>query len=188
MVRISGTDTPTPDNAMILPLPTGCGRSAPSHGMVLQSEGSFMDGRKGDFLVFELSDPNDASRFTIFDVRNGHTLFEDGQNQITSIKLTGGTLHINYIRGINASCSLLSDRDGCWSQLLASGQIPRGAFSGPPSLATCKKGYGNNAVDQRSRNSDDYPSVISYKAALTLDNKGNATVKPMGPLHCDPAG
>jgi hypothetical protein len=188
MIRVSGTDTPAPDNALILPSSSRCGRSAPSHGMELQSGASDLAGRKGNFLVFGLSDPTGATAFTVFNVQNGRQLFQDGLLGYhgMSIKMSGDILYMRYLRGVNTTCSLLSDRDGCWSQLLANGVVPRGAFSGPPSLETCKKSYDSDPVDQRSPNPDNDPSIISYEVALTLDSKGNAIVKPVGALRCDP--
>lgn len=190
MIRISGTDSPAPDNALILPALASCGRSAPSHGIVLQSGGSGLDGRIGKFLVFELSDPTGASSFTIFNVRNGNQLFHDGLSGslygITTVKVTQGILHMRYSRGVNITCSLLSDRDGCWSQLLANGVVPRGAFPGPPSIETCKKNYKSAQIGLMPPTTDDDPSIISYEVDLTLDSKGNATAKPVGALACYP--
>jgi hypothetical protein len=187
MIRMAGTDSPAPDNALVLPASAHCDRDTPSHGIVLQSGASNLDGRKGNFLVFRYVDQVSAGNFTVFDVHTGRTLFSDGVlHDITAVTLSPGILHMRYNRGINAPCSLLSDRDVCWTKLLASGQIPRGAFSGPPLLETCRKSYGSDSDDQRPPNLDEDPSIVSYDVALTLDSKGNATVKPVGPMQCDP--
>ncbi len=190
MIRISGTDSPSPGNTLVVPASAGCGRSTPSHGMELQSSGFALDGRIGNFLVFQWADPTGASRFTIFNVRSGNQLFQDGLSGslygITTIKVTQGILHMRYPRGVNTSCSLLSNRDGCWSQLLANGVVPHGAFSGPPAIETCKKNYKSAQIGLMPPTPDDDPSIISYDVALTLDSKGNATAKPVGALGCDP--
>jgi hypothetical protein len=174
MVRISGTDTPDPDNALLLP-PAPCGAGKPQ-GVTLASQGESLDGRKGGFLVFEDTDPNGASGFTVFDAHTGRQLFTDGMNAIQAVTLDAGVLHVRYTRGVNATCSLFADRAGCWGKLLASGAIPHGAFAVPPSCAAYRQG---------TVPADD-PSVVSYDAALTLDRQGHAVVQPTGPLHCDP--
>jgi hypothetical protein len=107
-------------------------------------------------------------------------------DDITSVQLTNGILHMHYTRAINTTCSLLSDRDGCWSKLLASGVVPRGVFSGPPSLETCKKNYKSAQIGLMPPTPDDDPSIVAYKVILTLDSKGNATAKPVGVPWCGP--
>jgi len=186
MIRISGTDTPAPDNAMLLrrqaaPAASACAK--PSRGVELPSSGFDLSGRKGNFLIFEAADPTGASGLIIFDARSGRKLFDDGESEITAAEDARGTLRLRYTRAINATCSLLADRDGCWAALLASGKIPRGVFPGPPALETCAKTYrpaGSPAVP------DDDPSMISYAVALTLDSAGHASVHAVGPLGCDP--
>lgn len=192
LVRISGVDTPAPDNALLVPLTASnplpiCGRTTPSQGIALRSDTSNLVGRKGNFLVFRYVDQVSAGYFTIFDVRTGKVLFNDGIFKgFTSVALNRGILQLGYNRGVNASCSLLSDRTGCWADLLATGQIPPGAFRGPPSREICKKGYGSDPIDQRSVDAYVNHSIVSYDAALTLDGKGRALVRPVGALHCDP--
>jgi len=197
-IRISGADSPSPDDALIVPQPRGapaeCGRSRPK-GMQLTSAGLRFDGRLGGFLVFEVADPSGASYFSVFNVRNGRQLFQDGLfgadgyrglYGIISVRLNQGILHMRYLRGVNTGCSLLSDRYGCWSQLLSHGKIPRAVFSGPPSVETCKKNYESNQIGFMSPTPDNDPSIVSYEVALTLDSKGNAGIRPMGTPHCDP--
>ena len=117
----------------------------------------------------------------LFDVRTGKALFNDGIFKgFTSVALNQGILQLGYDRGVNATCSLLSDRTGCWADLLAKGQIPPGAFRGPPSIETCKKGYGSDPVDQRSVDAYVNRSIISYNAALTLDSKVMRRYDPWG--------
>jgi hypothetical protein len=89
MVRLTGVDTPSPDDGLIVPQLTGarpakCGRRKPG-GIEVQSGGSSLVGRLSDFLVFELSDPNGASQFSIFNVRNGHLLFRMASMARTTI-------------------------------------------------------------------------------------------------------
>ncbi len=178
MIRMPGTDTPAPANATILPPTENCGRGAPAHGIELLSEGSILYGRKGPFLVFMFADAVGAGYFTIFDVRTGHALFDDGVTSIASAKLTNGLLEMRYNRGVNVPCSLFSDPDGCWFTLNAIGQIPRGVFAGPPPVEACAKTYGKEPQTDGS--------VLSYDAVLTLDGTGFAKVVPVGPLQCSP--
>jgi len=184
MVRISGTDTPAPDDAVLLQHPAAFACAAkPSGGVELPTEGFDLSGRKGIFLIFEASDPTGASGLIIFDARTGRKLFADGESSITLAEDIQGTLRLRYIRAINASCSLLADRDGCWAALLASGQIPRGVFAGPPAKETCAAAYRSAAS---STVPDDDPSMISYAVTLTLDRAGHASVQAAGPVGCDP--
>lgn len=187
MIRISGTDTPAPDDAMLLQSPAAPASSAcatkPSRGVELPSSGFDLSGRKGNFLIFEASDPTGASELIVFDARTGRKLFDDGESSITAAEDLQGTLRLRYVRAINGACSLLADRDGCWAVLLASGQIPRGVFAGPPAKETCAKAYRSAASPAVP---DDDPSMISYPVALTLDSAGHASVLSVGPIGCDP--
>jgi hypothetical protein len=187
IVRIAGTDTPAPENASLLQRPAAPAAFAcagqPSGGVTLPTEGFDLSGRKGNFLIFEATDPSGASALIIFDARSGRKLFADGESAITSVEDTQGTLQMRYIRAINGTCSLLTDRNGCWAALLGSGQIPRGVFPGPPALATCAKTY-RQAEPPTVPNDD--PSLVSYPAALTLDSAGHASLRSSGPIGCDP--
>jgi len=194
MVRVSGTDTASPGNAMILPQPADCGGSKPN-GLELPSSGFAFVGRLGDFLVFELADPSGASLFAIFNLRNGKKLYQDGVfgadgylgvYGITAVNLAQGIVQMRYLRGVNTSCSLLSDRDGCWARLLANGDVPRGVFAGPPSIESCMKDYENGRIGLMPPIPADDPSIVSYDVALTLDSNGNAKVHPFGAPRCDP--
>ncbi len=198
MIQVSDSKSPAPEDALILPQPENgarakCGRSKPN-SVKLSSAGFYFNGRLGDFLLFEAADPGGASQFIVFNVRNGHQLFQDGVlgadgylglYGITSVKMTGGVLHMRYRRGVNAPCSLLSDRDRCWAQLLSKGDIPRGAFSEPPTAEVCKKGYEGNPIGLMPPPDDD-PSIVSYDVALTLDSNGNAEAQPLSTPQCDP--
>jgi hypothetical protein len=187
MVRISGTDTPAPDDAMLLRNPAAPAAAAcaakPLHGVELPSSGFDLSGRKGDFLIFEASDPTGASGLIVFDARSGRKLFADGESSIAAAEDIQGTLRLRYVRAINGACSLLADRDGCWAALLAGGEIPRGVFAGPPSRETCAIAYRQAASPAVP---DDDPSMISYPVAVTLDGAGHASVRIMGPIGCDP--
>src|SRR5579871_3642789 len=65
MVRETGTDSPEPDNASLLTLAHGaarppCGAAAPKGALSLKSEGYFLQGRRGGFLIWDVADPNGA--------------------------------------------------------------------------------------------------------------------------------
>jgi hypothetical protein len=187
IIRISGTDTPAPDNAILLPRPPApaafnCAAN-PSGGVTLPSEGVDLSGRKGNFLIFEASDPTGASGLLIFDARSGRKLFADGESAISAAEFAQGSLHLRYTRAINTSCSLLADRDGCWSALLASGEVPRGVFPAPPGREACARTYRPAGSPVAP---DDDPSIVSYPVSLTLDSTGHAGLQPLGPIGCDP--
>lgn len=193
MIYIPGTDGPSPANATIVPdaATARCSRTPPSKGITVHSEGYFPVGRKGRFLLFAYVDWIDFDSFLIFDAHDGHELFQDGfSGNLTAVRLTHGVLHLHYTRGVDLTCSLMLDRDRCWSEAIATGQIPHGAFSAPPSLANCKANYffpGSipaSTTDPHWKLDENDPSVVYYDVDLTLDINGHATVQTMGNLKC----
>jgi hypothetical protein len=178
MILMPGTDTPAPGDATILPPSTRCGRNVSSHGITLLSDHSALVGRKGPYLIFEWTDRQGAGNFTIFHIGNGRALFSDGFNSIDSVKLTNGMLQLRYNRGVNAPCSLFSDPDGCWFQMISTGEIPRGLFAGPPQVQDCAKSYGKEPTT-------DY-SILSYDQVLMINRRGYVKATPTGPLQCEP--
>jgi hypothetical protein len=195
MVRESATDTPGPDDAVIFPrsaLPA-CDRHVPPGGIELPSQGQSFTGRKGDFLMFVLTDPTGASEFEFYDARNGHLLFKDGSDYadgwLKSIEVSNGALRMTYTRGINTDCSLLTGGAQCWEQVIESGQIPRGAFAAPPPGKICEASYRADMAfyhrtDTPEENED--PSILLYDAALVLDLAGHARVRPLSGVRCEP--
>ncbi|HEY2177980.1 MAG TPA: hypothetical protein VGH15_05305 [Caulobacteraceae bacterium] len=186
MVRESGTDTPDPDDAVLVPLSPGQARPACTArriagSVALETEGYALDGRKGRFLIWFASDPNGAMAFKVIDARGGRILFEDGVSpalgQSGVASLGPGVLRLRYRRGYNAACSIMKDGRACWSKLVAQGKVSPAL---PPLDRTaCKVAYKGVAADD--------PSVILYDVEATIDASGGQShISPRGPAACLP--
>jgi len=189
MIRLPDSRSVFPKDAILLPkmengTPTKCDRGVPSTGTSLHSEGFRLDGRWGNFLIFLASDPSGVSDFKIYDVRDGHQVYEDTQMRIAATVFAHDILRLRYIRGVDPRCSLLSDRKACWSHVVASGLLPRGVFPYPPSVQSCKKGYIRGRIGPMPAPDNDL-SIITYKVTLVVDSKGQATAQPVGGLQCE---
>jgi hypothetical protein len=188
MVLEDGVDGPSEGSAFILPvspaqsIPRCNNVTPPQHSIALRSQGFSIDGRKGNFLIFVFDDPTGAGQFAIFNIQTGKRLFTDGWNTTETVTVKDGALHVLYNRGINAPCSLITNHAACWTQIIETGQIPRGAFAGPPSVKTCEESYQAEAVFEKRPIPYDDESIISYDTDLTLDSEGHAA----GPLQCYP--
>jgi hypothetical protein len=195
-VIIREIDTETPDPGKIMVLPRGrqdsspaCGRDTPAAGIEMPKRGVSFLGRKGIFMVLDATDPSSAGYFTIFDIRNGHRLFGDGDygpDWIFTMNAVAEKLYMTYRRGINAPCSLLLDSAQCWAQLLREGDIPRRAFAGPPAIKLCAKSYRADPATARDTVFGGDPTLITYPVGLTLDSFGNNIMRVLGPMQCLP--
>ena len=181
MVRETGTDTPAPDDAVLLrdaqhPCdPNGI-------GVTLKTSAYGLAGRKGQFLLFEATDPNGASAFIVIDAGSGKTLYHDdmaSDNGIHSVAIENVGLHIRFKRAINATCSFVKEGAACWSRLIREGKIPR-AMPAVPAAQTC-------AGDLRRANSSpDDPAIVTYDVDMTVDATGKAHVVSRGAVGCEP--
>ncbi len=188
MVRETGTDTPDPNAATLVPLPAGisrppCNAGHHPHEITLRTEGFDLLGRKGQFLLFGATDPNGAVPFVAIDARGGRVIFTDGtaaDRGFQAINVQNGVLHLRYTRGFNASCSIVQSAAACWSKLLAEGKIPRDMGPLVPSPEVCAGSYA------AERAPADDPSVITYDVEMTIDLAGNALVLSHGAVGCAP--
>jgi hypothetical protein len=179
MVRETGTDTPDPDDATLTPIEPGGAKPAckpaPGAGAIkLKTEGSALVGRKGGFLIWDVSDPNGAEPFMVMNA-SGRILFTDATSPTSGLRraatLQAGVLHLAYTRGYNAPCSLLLDVHGCWAKVTAAGVVP--PSTPPPSCRAAYKGVG----------ADD-PSVVVFTTEVTVDATGKSAVLSRGPMGC----
>jgi hypothetical protein len=187
MLRETGTDTPDPAAATLVPLKSGAARPAcngqPIAGAItLKTDGAAFDGRKGGFLIFDDSDPNGAEPFTVLDAHSGRILFEDATYPVLGLKRTAslerGALHLAYTRGYNADCSMMQAAKTCWAKLVAAGKVSVAlppVIQAPKACIAAYKGVG----------ADD-PSVIGYAVTVSLDAAGKAATTPQGPMTCMP--
>jgi hypothetical protein len=187
MLRETGTDTPDPAAATLVPLKPGAARP-PCNGKpvagatALKTDGAGFDGRKGSFLIFDDSDPNGAEPFTVLDARSGRVLFQDATYPVLGLKRTAsldqGTLHLGYTRGYNADCSMMQAAKTCWAKLVTAGHAPASlppVAQAPKACIAAYKGVG----------ADD-PSVIGYAVTVAIDPAGEATATPHGAAMCMP--
>ena len=188
MVRESGTDTPDPNDATLVPIAAGAPRpvcDATHHNgeITLKTQGYSFAGRKSGFLLFSATDPNGAIPFMVFDTGSGKIIFQDGtpaDRGFRTVAVENGALHLRYTRGFNASCSIMQDATGCWSRLVTEGEIPPSMAQAVPSPKLCAASY------KAAHATADDPSVLSYEVDTVVDASGNARVAPRGPVDCSP--
>ena len=187
MVRESGVDTPEPADATLIALTRG-GRKPPcaagriAGGIKLKTEGYALVGRKGPFLVWDVSDPNGAMPFMVMLARGGKTLFEDGLTPALgarrSATLQNGVLRLAYRRGFNAPCSLMQNARACWLKIAAADKAPTAMAPLAKAPPSCRAAYRGVAADD--------PSIVLYDVDLTLDTSGQVKALARGPASCMP--
>jgi hypothetical protein len=186
MVRETGTDTPDPSDAILVPINPGAGKPAckpaPGAGAIkVKTEGFALVGRKGGFLIWDATDPNGAEPFMVMNT-GGKVLFSDATSPTSGLyraaTLTGGVLHLVYTRGYNAPCSLLQDARGCWAKVTAARVVP--PATPPLSLVStaCRAAYKGVGADD--------PSIIVFTTEVTIDAAGKSAVLSRGAMTCLP--
>ena len=181
MIRETGTDSPDPNAATILraarrpvtriTLPVRF-RSTPRI--------TPCSGKMGRFLVFSATDPNGAVPFMVLNSATGKAIYTDAtaaDHGFLKVADEDGVLHLQYRRGVNASCSIMENAPGCWARLIAEGKIPRAMAVPSPQL--CEAAY------KREKAPPDDPSIIMYDTAITIDLAGKTQVLSRGPVQCD---
>lgn len=187
MVRETGTDSPAPGAATIIPLADaahrpGCNTAHVAREVPLKTEGFFLLGRKGPFLFFEAADPYGAVPFSILDASTGRAVFTDGKKDegLHTVALDGGTLRIRFTRSVNGSCSIPQDAPGCWAKMAQEGKIPPRLAQSAPPVQACAASYGKEKAPA------DGPSVIYYDVDMTVDRSGKTTINSLGTVFCEP--
>jgi hypothetical protein len=187
MVRETGTDSPEPNNATLKLLPKGaarpaCSAAALAGAVTLKTEGYALQGRKGGFLIWDVSDPNGAEPFMVMEARTGRSMFMDGLSPTPGLRraatLENGLLHLKYTRGYNAPCSIAQNAQGCWSKIVAAGGAPKSMPALTRAPASCLAAYRHTQADD--------PSVVTYTVDMTLDAAGKATLLSHGAVSCQP--
>lgn len=187
MVRETGTDSPAPGAAAIVPRSEAGARAsctaAPAAGEVpLKTEDHSLLGKKGPFLVFDAADPYGAVPFIVIDSGSGRVIYTDGKSTdgLKSVALAGGSLHISYKRAFNGSCPILKDAAGCWSKIAQAGNFPPRLAKSPPPVDACTASYAKGNVPA------DDPSMITYDVDVTIDAAGKSKINSFGTAGCDP--
>lgn len=181
MVREAGTDTPSPDPASLIPgnRPTCSAGKAPQLITLPISAFSFV-GRKGPYLIFSGTDPNGAVPFAVVNLA-GKVLYSDStaiDRGIRSVAVENDALHIQFTRGLNASCSIMQGAGSCWSKLMAAGKIPRVMANAGPSSHSCAPAY------RQAKAPPDDPSMIAYDVDMMVDATGKTQVMSRGSVSC----
>lgn len=188
MIRESGTDTPAPNAAVVIPLSTAqarpaCDATHRDNEVALKTEGFSFIGRKDQFLLFSATDPNGAVPFMVIDAGRGRVVFEDGtpaDRGLQAITVDHGNLHLRYRRAFNAPCSIMQNTTACWAQLIAAGKLPHSMEQSVPSPQLCAASY------KADKAPPDDPSIIAYDVETVVDSAGQAQVTPRGPVSCAP--
>ncbi len=186
MVRETGTDSPSPEAALIVPIVNPsrrppCDRRIPAGRIRLDTMDFGLVGRSGPYLVFEASDPQGAVPFSILDAASGHVVLRDSskEGKIQVLETHGGALHLSYTRGINARCSVLQD-DACWANMVREGTIPAEVGASPSPKTACALTY------LKGKAPPDDPSLVFYDVDLTLKGEGPPQMRRNGPIGCEP--
>ncbi len=160
MIRESGTDTPAPNAAAVIPLSTGqarpaCDATHRNSEIALKTEGFSFAGRKDQFLLFSATDPNGAVPFMVVDAGSGRVVFDDAtpaDRGLQTIAVERGNLHLRYRRAFNAPCSIMQNATTCWSQLIAAGKLPHSMEQSVPSPRLCAASYkADKCAGRRSK-------------------------------------
>jgi hypothetical protein len=186
MLRETGTDSPDPNDATLVPSAAGaprppCDMAEHANGLTLKTEGYSYVGRKDHFLLFSATDANGAVPFMLLDTGGGKVIFEDAtppDRGIDTVTLDNGTLHLGYKRAINASCSLLQDAASCWSSLVAGGKIATGLAQ--PARDVCAAAYKEEQAPAEDL------SIVSYAVHTTIDASGQVSTTAHGAIGCGP--
>ncbi len=182
MIRETGTDSPDPNAATILPGgQTPCDANHVAGERSISTEHHSLLGKIGRFLVFAATDRNGAIPFMIFDSATSTAIYIDAtaaDQGFRKVADMDGVLHLQYRRGLNASCSIMKDAPGCWARLVAEGKLPRAMAQSIPSPLACAAAY------KRDKATPDDPSVIMYDTAITIDLAGKTQVLWRGPVQC----
>jgi hypothetical protein len=180
MIRESGTNTPSPNNAVLIRgLQPPCNPTAV--GITLKTAAAGLTGRKGPFLLFQATDANGASAFIVIDAETGRTIYQDGlwaDNGIHEVTVENGSLHLKFRRAVNGSCSILKEGGRCWAKFVAEGKVPRAMAQTTPPVQACAVSY------QQSKVQPDDPSEIFYDVDMTLDRSGRSQVLSRGTVGC----
>lgn len=187
MIRETGTNTPAPGAATLIPLAAGpmrplCADTGSAGERVLQTAGFSFLGRKGPFLFFQQTNPNGAVPFMIIDATDGKPLYHDSEygDGLRSIKEAKSSLHLLYTRGVNGACSIYREGPACWAKMMDEGKVPRVMELSQPSVQLCGTAYRKLNV------SADVPSIVYYDVNVTLGRSGKVHVNSRGETNCAP--
>lgn len=189
MVRETGTDSPEPSPAAIIPISSSSDQQPACNGLRSTREVSLKTayfsfiGRKSRFLVFSATNPHGAASFIIVDAKSGNSVYSDSTTGkgFRSASLEGdGALRLRFTRGVNASCSIIKD-SACWATMAREGRIPRVLAQLPPPVQACVAEYSKDGTTP-----SDNPSIVAYDVDMTLDWTGIVRVNARGVVECYP--
>ncbi len=188
MIRQTQTDTPDPSDATIVPFPgagprPACSVAPVANAVPLKTNGYYLIGRKGPYLIFAVADPSGAQDFQVIDAGSGRQIFADSRTStgFQSVDVENGALHLRYARAVNGSCSIVKDGSACWAKMVRAGAIPRDMAQSSPSVQACAAAYRKGKSPAPAMT----PSIIFYDVDMTLDTAGKAKVNSRGAVGCE---
>lgn len=184
MIRENGVDQAGPDAAILVPEASpgmGCNRAHLPGEKTLPTSAESFNGRRGSFLIFSQTDPSNAIGFAVLST-SGAVLYTDDMmdSDFQLAEIENGALHLIFRRGINSTCSVLSDST-CWKKLGEAKMLPHVISAAGPPIKACEASY----AAQKSPDND--PSVIFYPVDMTISISGHPSVKSRGKAGCQPA-
>ena len=194
MIRETQTDSPGFGPSYVVhPGPGGarpaCRASSSPRDIKLDMAGQALLGRKGPFAIYESTDAPGAEPFVVWDLLEAREVYSDQKSQaptettpagIHAVTLEGSTLHLRYLRGYDATCSLLKEDASCWTRTMRQGHFARVIAAQPPPIADCRATY--KAAGVAASNA----STILYDVDMTVTTAGKVTVLSRGPIGCLP--
>jgi hypothetical protein len=143
----------------------------------------YFKGAKGDFLFIDGSDGwNGGMPFAVFSATTAKKLFEEARKGDTfaAIDLKDGALAIRYRRVWQAPCSLMTEPEACWKQIVAAASLQNARR--PDCSAAYKK-----EMERTPKFAKDIPpmhTVISYEAEARY-TAGKLVITPRsGAVEC----
>ena len=187
MIRETQTDSPGFGPAYVVyPGPGGarpvCRAKPTARDTKLDMQSEALLGRKGAYLVFELTDSFGAEPFFVLHLPDGRQVYTDQTaSGVEAVAVEGDALRLRYQRGYDAPCSLLTQGVACWRQAMQAGHFARAIASQPP--PDCAAAY--KAVPELPASN---PSTIVYDVEVRVAPAGRATVVSRGRVGCLSSG
>lgn len=164
-------DGPTGLAPVLVADPKGrCAAPRPGTGVALELDGMAFAGRVGPMMIFSQMDAHGAVDIAVAEViLDKKVVFRDaavGEPLIRKAEIGRSAFLLGYVRGINASCSLLKDAAGCWAKLIDEGKVPREMAEMAPDGSICLKSYAaeNAPLDD--------PSIVTWTNEVEIFSDG----------------
>jgi hypothetical protein len=162
-----------------------CRREMAADEKVIAEWAGYFKGVKGAYVFFDADDGwNGGLGFAVFAAADGKKLFEDVVKKLHAVDTAPAGITLRYLRVYGATCSLATDKAGCWAQIKRDTGL---AGASPPDCAAAYERERKRIPAMAAQALAD-PTVIDYEAtaALTADAKKITPVSGKA-LACRPA-